>query len=519
MRLFKKIEGKKGIALIMALWIMTILLVVATSFAFMMRTEVKMAGNYRNGVKAHYLALAGVERAIATLTNDRFNDVDHLDEAWFTTFHEKIDGGKGWFDTSDEYCPKNFRPSSISFGGGTYAVDLSDENSKYNLNYPNRSGLHYLVATDAATNVEYQAKVCAIKDYVDLDSDPTTWDTPGSTGLEPQNKPFDTVYEIQKVEGSKYNINQGDAGIAQYDNPLDPPPTGHTRGQQSDMTVYSQDYNTQVGGSPRTEIKGASQATFRDVLGFTDEEAYSIAAVSGTFADHSYPWFDEPPTTEGVGAPGWATDGTEGNNTGLDDWVSKASMIKAADKMTCGTYSIYGSEDIIEGAVNINTATMYGLQTLFNIAKVRGRALIKTRQDETTCQGTDGEAGGSGAAADVILSSVPLPPYTGGARGTSYFHNRGEIIMVYDPSLPGSGIAKGYFQDFGDFVTVRSDRFRIYSIGKVGIDGNSDGDLEDSEDTVWAARKIEAVIDRGYHKDKTMGPITVLYWSEKVFGD
>ncbi|MCG2677645.1 hypothetical protein L6386_03700, partial [bacterium] len=60
-----------------------------------------------------------------------------------------------------------------------------------------------------------------------------------------------------------------------------------------------------------------------------------------------------------------------------------------------------------------------------------------------------------------------------------------------------------------DFVTVRSDRFRIVSTGKV----------KDVSNNVIAARKIEAVIDRGYHKDQVPGPVTVLYWSEKVFAD
>jgi hypothetical protein len=31
-----------------------------------------------------------------------------------------------------------------------------------------------------------------------------------------------------------------------------------------------------------------------------------------------------------------------------------------------------------------------------------------------------------------------------------------------------------------------------------------------------AERRIEATIDRGYHKDGTMGPIEILYWSEAV---
>ena len=69
-------------------------------------------------------------------------------------------------------------------------------------------------------------------------------------------------------------------------------------------------------------------------------------------------------------------------------------------------------------------------------------------------------------------------------------------MMVY-------GVDRGLFQDFGDIITVRTDRFRIYSTGEVG----------------GAIRKIEAVVDRGYHEDQVPGPIEILYWSERVFED
>ncbi|MCG2676257.1 type II secretion system protein GspK, partial [bacterium] len=196
---FKEIRGKKGIALIMALWIMTILLVVAASFAFMMRTEVKMAKNYRDGMKAHYLALAGVEHAIAVILNDTGN-TDHYGEAWHTTFRTN------WNESAVTW---NALP--ISFGGGTYAVHLSDENSKYNLNYPSRSGLQYLVTTDHPPGdppVSYRHKICGLKDYIDSgdggdiqDWSPTDPDRGYEEGAGVKNNKFDTVYEIQKVRG------------------------------------------------------------------------------------------------------------------------------------------------------------------------------------------------------------------------------------------------------------------------------------------------------------------------------
>lgn len=480
MRPFKReIREKKGIALIMALWIMTILLVVAASFAFMMRTEVKMAGNYRNGVKAHYLALAGVEHAIAVLLNDTGN-TDHYDDAWHTTFRTN------WNETA-----VTWDALPISYGGGTYAVHLSDENSKLSLNYANAVGTMHLVDTDALGTVNFQEKVCNIFDYRDgaqtIPPFVARWDNStemdymtktGYEGAGCKDNFFDTVYEIQKVTG----INLGAGGV--YDNPLD---ENSGRGSQLDMTVYSQDQNTQVDGTVRSvDVKTCSQNDFTTV-GFTTEEAYTIYDTRENqttgFVDYGYPLYDspagsEPPTTMGVGTPGWARrdGGTASDGLDCDDHVSEANMISAADKMTCGSYD----SGIIKGTVNINTATVYGLRGLFNINVTKADAIIAHR----------------------------LPSANGP------FPNRGKEMDV-------TGISKGIFQDHADLVTVRSDRFRIYSTGKVGIDGNSDGDLEDSEDTLFAARKIEAVVDRHYYDTpfQTPGPIEVLYWSERVFED
>ncbi len=518
MKLFKEIRERKGIALIMALWIMTILLVVAASFAFMMRTEVKMAKNYRDGMKAHYLALAGVDHAIAMIQNDG-GDVDHLYEAWFTTFA-----------TGFDHVNVTWDERVFTFGDGTYAVNLSDENSKYNLNYPNRSGLKFLVSLDQGSNpsVIWQGKICGIKDYVDSDEDVQDWGGTdrGYEGTGVENKPFDTVYEIQKVRGYTagggygiIKINDGFwAGGKIYDNPLDPPSVG-SRGQQSDMTVYSQDQNTQVDGSPRIEIKDAGQTTFEEDIGFPPDEASAIATASDKFADYPdpYPWMTEDiDDWQGIGAPGWYDPPGKVN---LEVDVNIPSMILAADKMTAGNYD----SGIIKGAININTATLYGLRGLLMIDVVKGQAIIDTRLRQAdggiTCKGPDGEIGGGD---DDYLENIELPdttpPYTGDPRGTPYFANRGEIMMV-DPGGGLPTIKRYDFCFFGDIVTVRTNRFRIYSTGKVGIDGNSDGDLEDSVDTVFASRKIEAVVDRDGDQNGTPGDIKVLYWSEKVFAD
>lgn len=62
-------EKEKGVALIIAMWFLVILAIVSSSFAFMMRTELKIVYNYRDEVRAYYAAMAGIEKSIAELRN------------------------------------------------------------------------------------------------------------------------------------------------------------------------------------------------------------------------------------------------------------------------------------------------------------------------------------------------------------------------------------------------------------------------------------------------------------------
>ncbi len=56
-------SNNRGIALIMVLWVLTLLSVMALEFAYAMRTEVDICGNYKDELKGYFLARAGVERA------------------------------------------------------------------------------------------------------------------------------------------------------------------------------------------------------------------------------------------------------------------------------------------------------------------------------------------------------------------------------------------------------------------------------------------------------------------------
>lgn len=119
--LFKRIEEKRGIALITAMWILTILVVVTASFAFMMRTEIKMAYHHRNEIKAYYIAMAGIESAIANLRSGNYPN-EHRTDAYADC--AAVPGGV---------------VSNVSFGDGRYSLLIMDEQAKININSENNN--------------------------------------------------------------------------------------------------------------------------------------------------------------------------------------------------------------------------------------------------------------------------------------------------------------------------------------------------------------------------------------------
>src|SRR5512139_3226504 len=59
--------NSSGVALIMVLWVITILTVVALEFSFAMRTEVNVTKNFKEELQLYAIAQGGVQRAIAEL--------------------------------------------------------------------------------------------------------------------------------------------------------------------------------------------------------------------------------------------------------------------------------------------------------------------------------------------------------------------------------------------------------------------------------------------------------------------
>ncbi|MBI3779468.1 MAG: general secretion pathway protein GspK [candidate division NC10 bacterium] len=113
------LHSECGMALMVVLWILALLGIIFTTFAFSMRTELAATGNFKEAAEAYYIAEAGVYRAAAEIINADRNVIpdsslyDALDEHWHTN-------------------PSAYE--NVPVGRGNYWVTVTDEESKISLN-------------------------------------------------------------------------------------------------------------------------------------------------------------------------------------------------------------------------------------------------------------------------------------------------------------------------------------------------------------------------------------------------
>ncbi len=92
---------KKGVALIVTLWVLLILSTMATSFAYRMRLAIRAAVYQRDSFKALALAQAGVERAVAELKNE-LETYTSSEQSWQKGHQMTLAEGKVAYNIVDE---------------------------------------------------------------------------------------------------------------------------------------------------------------------------------------------------------------------------------------------------------------------------------------------------------------------------------------------------------------------------------------------------------------------------------
>ena len=268
---------KRGVALLIVLWMMAILTLLMYAFLADMQVEYAVAGGYADGKKAEQLAWSAIELACQTVLNDTQRWQSLNDTTWANNpdnfFEYPL--GDGSFTL--------FRP--LYDDAQTVLWGLDDEASKINLNTAPKEILLKL------PNMTEEI-VEAILDWRDTDT------TPGASGAEssyynglnpPYNcksQPFETLEELLYVRGitpeilygEDFNLNgrlepnenDGDQTWPRdnRDGKLDP-------GLWQLCTVWSSDANMDAEGKKRVNLNTANTQQLQDA-GLQPNEVQAI---------------------------------------------------------------------------------------------------------------------------------------------------------------------------------------------------------------------------------------------------
>ncbi|MCX5693246.1 MAG: hypothetical protein NTX47_06160 [Candidatus Omnitrophica bacterium] len=116
---------EKGIALILVISVLAIAGIMAVSFAFTMRLDLKAAANYLESTRASYLSQAGITYAQQILKEDDRN-IDSFEDKWRTIFAGGDVDNDGDGQADSKWLNVYSEEGEIV---GRYAVLVKDETS------------------------------------------------------------------------------------------------------------------------------------------------------------------------------------------------------------------------------------------------------------------------------------------------------------------------------------------------------------------------------------------------------
>lgn len=193
-------DSQKGIALLMVLWVLTILTVMVFSFTYMARTEAYAALSFRRTIERKFLAEAGMERGIAELfymdANKNNTMVRPGDEVWRT------DG----------------RPYKILTENGYYTICITNESGKVDINTAPELILRNLLLNLGLNLDDVDIIVDSVMDWKDSDDlhrlhgaeDNYYMSLPNP--YKAKNADFETMEELLLVKGMTPEILYGTEG-------------------------------------------------------------------------------------------------------------------------------------------------------------------------------------------------------------------------------------------------------------------------------------------------------------------
>lgn len=440
-RISCRTSRRRGSVLVGVLWCLALLSVVVIGVLHTARMDLLVVKNYGDRIQAHYLAVAGIEKAKALLYQDTRersrSGRHHSGQLYDAPEHFRdVAFGRGQF--------RVFRRGREDEGGGLQ-YGISDEESRLNVNVASAEELRklYGMTPDVVT---------AIMEWRRGDNKSPS----GGAELEyyaslqppsqPRNGPLQTVRELLMVRGVSRELLLGSdahrnrlSGIEGDDREASS--LDHwDSGWAELLTVDSSVKDVTASGGDRVNIQSADERSLTGVRGITPEIARAIVAYRGqnqfksvadlldvtaaqnqnqlgqrssgnaTGQDRSAP----PPNAQSPNSPPSAPTGPK--------VISEELLMEVADDLTVQ------AEANLAGVVNINTASLEVLACLPGVSRDLAQAIISYR------------------------------------TSSGFFPNTACLLKV-------PGMTRDIFKQLAARLSARSETFRILSEGKVTSTG------------------------------------------------
>ena len=380
-------SNERGLSLVATLWTLTILSVLATQLLHSIYLERRVQANFADRTKFHFAAKAGFEHTIAMLRGDR-TPFDSLGEDWAITVEDRVEDG------------------IVEGALLTYQVDITDESSKVNINTAEVNTIQGLLDLLGYENVQSPDQSLA--------------------GSIVASRPFRSVRDLAKVPGMTATLLYGRQQPTAGGLNIEETEAQNIPGLVEFTTVYSVDMNTDASGQNRVNVKSAESQQLIQLRGNNNQPVFSQGEADSLIQQRdSIESIGDVLDLEAISEQTFnsirdriRTDSDEGNeglvniNTadanqlqtldGIDEGIANRIIdhrntqgnfqsVDAIRDVSLVTTNEFKSivdgisitdDEILNGLVNVNTASLEVLQLLPGMDESKAQAIITRRESE-----------------------------------------------------------------------------------------------------------------------------------------
>ena len=267
-------KNQNGIAMMVVLWVLVLLIALATEFAFSMKMEVNTTRNFKEDYESYYLAKAGISLAMSEIIKPaRFHSI-HPEHGWISgkllTSEKNASNNNAPKDKQEEESEYDvINRKNISLGNGEITYSITDENGKIAINTASRGVLSKVMNyAGIELGVKRDIIIDSILDWIDKDSNHRINGAEDeyykNEGLPytAKNGRIETLTELLKVRGMTKEIFYGSKEKGAY------------QGLEKILTVYDASPVNPNTASPEVLSVLFNETQVQDILQSRLEKGY-----------------------------------------------------------------------------------------------------------------------------------------------------------------------------------------------------------------------------------------------------